>query len=60
MKEDGWSFAYSNRAQQEATFPTTEPDENGKVISNPIVIVNEPIPTPKHAEAVVRNELKNY
>ena len=60
VKEDGWSFAYSNRAQQEATFPTTEPDENGKVISNPIVIVNEPIPTPKHAEAVVRNELKNY
>ena len=60
VKEDGWSFAYSNKYQQGAEFPTTVPDEDGKVISNPIIFVNEPIPTPKHAEAVVRNELKNY
>ncbi len=57
VKENGWAWAYSNRAQVEATFPTTE-DPN---LTNPIVIVNEPIPsTPKHAEAVVRNELKDY
>ena len=57
VKEEGWSWAYSNRAQVEATFPSTE-DPN---LSNPIVIVNTPKDdTPKHAEAVVRNELKNY
>ncbi len=57
VKENGWAWAYSNRAQVEATFPSTE-DPN---LTNPIVIVNEPIPsTPKHAEAVVRNELKDY
>ena len=57
VKENGWAWAYSNRAQVEATFPSTE-DPN---LSNPIVIVNTPNDdTPKHAEAVVRNELKNY
>ncbi len=57
VKENGWSWAYSNRAQQEATFPSTE----DPTLSNPIVIKNDPIPgTPKHAEAVKRNELKNY
>jgi hypothetical protein len=57
VKENGWSWAYSNRAQIEATFPSTE-DPN---LSNPIVIVNTPIDdTPKHAEAVKRNELKSY
>ena len=57
VKEEGWSWAYSNRAQVEATFPSTE-DPN---LTNPIVIVNTPKDdTPKHAEAVVRNELKNY
>jgi hypothetical protein len=57
VKEEGWSWAYSNRAQVEATFPSTE----DPTLTNPIVIVNEPIPNPpKHAEAVVRNELKNY
>ena len=57
VKENGWSWAYSNRAQQEATFPSTEDPD----LSNPIVIKNDPISdTPKHAEAVKRNELKNY
>lgn len=57
VKENGWSWAYSNRAQIEATFPSTE-DPN---LANPIVIVNTPKDdTPKHAEAVKRNELKNY
>ena len=57
VKEEGWSWAYSNRAQVEATFPSTE----DPTLTNPIVIVNTPKDdTPKHAEAVVRNELKNY
>ena len=57
VKENGWSWAYSNRAQVEATFPTTEDPD----LKNPIVIVNTPIDNPpKHAEAVKRNELKNY
>ena len=57
VKENGWTWAYSDRWQIEANFPTTEDPD----LSNPIVITNTPKDdTPKHAEAVKRNELKNY
>lgn len=61
VKEDGWAWAFSNKAQVEATFPSTDPDDPNYVSSNPIVIVNTPIPNPpKHAEAVSRNDMHDY
>lgn len=61
IKENNWSWAYSNKAQVEATFPSTDPEDPNYVSSNPIVIVNTPIPNPpKHAEAVSRNDMHNY
>lgn len=61
IKENNWSWAYSNKAQVEATFPSTDPEDPNYVSSNPIVIVNTPIPNPpKHAEAVSRNDMHSY
>ena len=61
IKENNWSWAYSNKAQVEATFPSTDPNDPNYVNTNPIVIVNTPIPNPpKHAEAVSRNDMHNY
>lgn len=55
VKEDGWSFAYSNRYQREAEFPTTEPDGEGNVISNrtPGVIPSETTVTVSSSDGVV-------
>lgn len=53
--EDGWSWAYTNQAQDQGTAPSTEDPE----LKNPIVIENTPKDdTPKHAEAAKRNVLK--
>ena len=52
--EEGWSWAYTNQAQDQGTAPSTE-----TITENPIVIENTPIiNTPKHAEANKRNEMK--
>ena len=49
--EEGWSWSYSNQAQDQGKVPSTE-----TVFTNPIEIDNKPIPnTPKHAEAKVTN-----
>ena len=53
--EEGWSWAYSNQAQDQGTAPSTEDDE----LKNPIVIENTPKDdTPKHAEANKRNVME--
>ena len=53
IKEEGWSWAYTNQAQDQGVLPTTE-----DLIQNPIIITNTPDgPDVKHAESVVRNVL---
>lgn len=59
--EEGWSWTYSNQAQDQDTAPNTDPNDPNGVTTNPIVIKNTyDNPDVKHAEAVKRNELKSY
>ena len=56
VKENGWSWAYTNEAQTESTYPSTEDPD----LKNPIVITNTPVETAvKHAEAFKRNEMQD-
>ena len=53
--EEGWSWAYTNQAQDQGAAPSTEDPD----LTNPIVIENKPKDdTPKHAEASKRNVLQ--
>ena len=53
--EEGWSWAYTNQAQDQGAAPSTEDPD----LKNPIVIENKPKDdTPKHAEASKRNVLQ--
>ena len=57
VKEENWSWAYTNVHPEY----TTEPDTDGKTISNPIVFENNPIPdTPSHAEAKATNKMTTW
>ena len=57
VKEENWSWAYTNVHPEY----TTEPDAQGKTISNPIVFENDPIPTPPpHAEAKATNKMTTW
>ena len=56
VKEENWSWAYTNVHPEY----TTEPDAQGKTISNPIVFENVPIPTPQHAEAKATNKMRSW
>ena len=57
VKENGWSWAYENSAQVDATCPTTEDPD----LVNPIVVVNTAkTDTPRHAEAKVTNRMRNF
>ena len=54
VKENGWSWNYSNPAQVESTYPSTE-----NAVTNPLVITNEyQDKAIKHAEAKAVNKLK--
>lgn len=56
IKEEGWSWSYTNQAQDLDTAPSTE-----TITTNPIVIENTyNDPDIKHAEAVKRNEMFEY
>ena len=56
IKEEGWSWSYTNQAQDLETAPSTE-----TITANPIVIENSyNDPDIKHAEAVKRNEMSEY
>ena len=56
IKEEGWSWSYTNQAQDLETAPSTE-----TITTNPIVIENSyNDPDIKHAEAVKRNEMSEY
>lgn len=57
VKEENWSWAYTNASSE---F-TTEPDAQNKTISNPIVFENTPIVTPPpHAEAKATNKMTTW